>query len=172
MMKKRHYLIVDGYNMIGAWSMLSHLQQDEIQLARDLLLEELSNYAKYRDIQVMVVFDAHLVPGITTVFDKFELQVVFTADGETADAYIEREVARFVGPLSRVTVATSDMAEQWMVLKQGALRQSAQELELEIRHAKREIAQDIQHHYQRNLRRHSPWRLEQLNQLEWMRDRL
>ena len=163
---KQDILFVDGYNMIGAWPELTHLKQrDELGVARDLLLFELSNYRKYRDIQVIVVFDAQFVPGITSSYDEYECTVVFTAEGETADSYIEREVPRYINPLTRVVVATSDAAEQWMIFQQGALRQSAKELLMEVDYAKAEINQDVTTYYNQRLRRRSPWTMDHLQQL-------
>ena len=53
---KKDLLFVDGYNMIGAWPHLAKLQRrDELAAARDLLLTELSEYAKYESIEVRVV---------------------------------------------------------------------------------------------------------------------
>lgn len=163
---KQDILFVDGYNMIGAWPELNHLKQrDELGAARDLLLFELSNYRKYRDIQVIVVFDAQFVPGITSSYDEYECTVVFTAEGETADSYIEREVPRYINPLTRVVVATSDAAEQWMIFQQGALRQSAKELLMEVDYAKAEINQDVTTYYNQRIRRRSPWTMDHLQQL-------
>ncbi|EKB56785.1 NYN domain-containing protein [Falseniella ignava] len=163
---KQDILFVDGYNMIGAWPELNHLKQrDELGAARDLLLFELSNYRKYRDIQVIVVFDAQFVPGITSSYDEYECTVVFTAEGETADSYIEREVPRYINPLTRVVVATSDAAEQWMIFQQGVLRQSAKELLMEVDYAKAEINQDVTTYYNQRLRRRSPWTMDHLQQL-------
>ena len=57
-MKRQAYLLVDGYNMIGAWPHLSRLQVVNIQEARDRLIAELASYARVRQVQVIVVFDA------------------------------------------------------------------------------------------------------------------
>lgn len=169
-MRRKDMLIVDGYNMIGSWPELVALKnRDEIQEARDLLLFELSNYRKYRKIDVIVVFDAQFVPGITSTFEEYEIQVVFTKEGETADSYIEREVSRYINPITRVIVATSDMAEQWLIFQRGALRQSAAELKLEIDYAKKQIRQEIKSHHNATIRRRSPWELDQLEQLEAFR---
>ena len=58
--------------------------------AREALLHRLSNYAKYEGMEVIVVFDAQLVPGIQQNYKKYQLDVVFTKEDETADSYIER----------------------------------------------------------------------------------
>ena len=169
-MKRQEVMFVDGYNMIGSWPQLVRLQKrDEIQEARDLLLFELSNYRKYKDIQMIVVFDAQFLPGLTKTYDEYEVQVVFTKEGETADAYIEREVERYINPLNRVNVATSDSAEQWMIFQKGALRKSANELWMDLEHAKRQIKQDVREHYDGKIRRRSPWEVEQLAKLDALR---
>ena len=57
---KTPLLIVDGYNMIGAWPELVLLKnQDRLEDAREALLNRLSNYAKYEGLRIIVVFDAN-----------------------------------------------------------------------------------------------------------------
>lgn len=167
--QRQTVLFVDGYNMIGAWPELLHLKKmDQLAQARDLLLNELSVYRKYRDMKIIVVFDAQFVPGLTQIYDHYDLMVVFTQEGETADSYIEREVTHWINPLHRVIVATSDSAEQWLIFQKGATRMSAQELWLEINQDKREIRQGIQH-YSHLTRRRSPWKVDQLKLLNKLR---
>jgi predicted RNA-binding protein with PIN domain len=55
------------------------------------------------------------------------IEVVYTQQDETADAYIERTV-HDLREKYRVTVATSDGLEQQTILSLGALRMSAREL--------------------------------------------
>lgn len=168
--KRKEIMFVDGYNMIGAWPKLSALQRnDEIAAARDHLLFELSNYRKYRDIKIIVVFDAQFVPGVTKTYHHYQVEVVFTQEGETADSYIEREVSNWVSPLNRVIVATSDMAEQWLVFQRGALRMSANELLIEINYNKKKIKQEVSQYYSAKTRRRSPWQVDQLKLLDELR---
>ncbi len=117
---KKQLLIVDGYNMIGSWPELVQLKkQDKMADAREALLHRLSNYAKYEGLEVIVVFDAQLVPGIQQNYRKYQLDVVFTKEDETADSYIERIAGQLNDRLTQVTVATSDLAEQWMIFLRG-----------------------------------------------------
>ena len=60
------------------------------------------------------------------------MTVVFTEEEETADDYIERLAAELNTPKNQVSVATSDLNEQWTVFAQGALRVSARELEKRV----------------------------------------
>lgn len=164
---KSQLLIVDGYNMIGAWPELVLLKkQDRMEDAREALLQRLSNYAKYEGLRVVVVFDAQLVPGITQNYTKYQLEVVFTEEGETADSYIERVAGELNDRLTQVTVATSDLAEQWVVFSQGALRTSARELYKMLEKTEKTIhrhQEDIQF---TSFRRNSPWDDNQLSALQ------
>lgn len=57
-------LLVDGYNMIGAWPQLKDLKANSFEEARDVLIQKMAEYQSYTGIRVIVVFDAHLVKGI------------------------------------------------------------------------------------------------------------
>ncbi|MGX7304607.1 NYN domain-containing protein [Enterococcus columbae] len=163
---KEQLLIVDGYNMIGAWPELAILKkQDKLEEAREALLNRLSNYAKYEGLRVMVVFDAQLVPGVTQSYAKYQLQVIFTQEGETADSYIERVAGELNTRLTQVTVATSDLAEQWVVFSQGALRTSARELYKSVQKVEKQIHQHQKEIHFTHYRRNSPWNEDQLAKL-------
>ncbi|EOT39109.1 hypothetical protein I568_02309 [Enterococcus columbae DSM 7374 = ATCC 51263] len=165
-MMKEQLLIVDGYNMIGAWPELAILKkQDKLEEAREALLNRLSNYAKYEGLRVMVVFDAQLVPGVTQSYAKYQLQVIFTQEGETADSYIERVAGELNTRLTQVTVATSDLAEQWVVFSQGALRTSARELYKSVQKVEKQIHQHQKEIHFTHYRRNSPWNEDQLAKL-------
>lgn len=140
---KKNLLFVDGYNMIGAWPHLMRLQRrNEMARARDLLLDELSEYAKYEAIEVRVVFDAMFVPGIEKRYTKDNITVVFTKEDETADMYIERAVGKENLFTTNVVVATSDLVEQWLVFQRGASRKSANDLYKELQYTKNNIKAD------------------------------
>ena len=170
---RKELLIVDGYNIIGAWPHLVKLKnQDKMEDARDSLLHELSNYQKYTGIKIRVVFDAQFVPGLQQSYQKYQLSVIFTKEGETADSYIERIVGIENTIVTQVTVATSDLAEQWVVFQKGALRKSANELFNDVKRIKKAIEADTQEYRLQSYRRNSPWSHDQLNNLEKLRDEL
>lgn len=154
----KQILYVDGYNMIGAWPSLVHLQRNnQLAEARDVLLEMLSEYAKYEKIDTRVVFDAQFVPGMSAQYDYQSLSVIFTREGETADAYIEREVGKENLLITHVQVATSDLAEQWMIFQRGATRKSAQELYRDVIRTKEQITDETKRYNLRQIRRFSPF---------------
>jgi len=170
---RKELLIVDGYNIIGAWPHLVKLKnQDKMEDARDSLLHELSNYQKYTGIKIHVVFDAQFVPGLQQSYQKYQLTVIFTKEGETADSYIERVVGIENTIVTQVTVATSDLAEQWIVFQKGALRKSANELFSDVKRIKKAIEADTQQYRLQSNRRNSPWSHRQMDRLEKLRDEL
>ncbi|MBP3966745.1 MULTISPECIES: NYN domain-containing protein [Paenibacillus] len=144
-MKRRDdVLLVDGYNMIGAWPVLSALGDRDLEDARDRLLEMLADYQGFTGMKVIVVFDAHQVPGVGSTFKQHRLTVVFTKEKETADACIERLASELALRSRNIHVATSDMAEQAVTFGKGALRKSARELLIEIQQNRKAIERKVE----------------------------
>ena len=140
------YLLVDGYNIIFAWDELKALAKENIDSARDALIEILGNYQGYRKCNVIAVFDAYKVKGGQRHFEKHgDVTVVFTQEAETADTYIERTTYELTGKGSnsgqkyRVRVATSDRLEQMIILGNNAMRVSAQDFKAEVEQVNEEI---------------------------------
>ncbi|MDQ0163553.1 NYN domain-containing protein [Bacillus alveayuensis] len=125
-------LLVDGYNIIGAWPELEALKNDNLEHARDLLIQKMAEYQAYTGFRVIVVFDAHLVKGIEKKYIQSGVEVIFTRENETADERIEKLIKTLLSVKSKIYVATSDYTEQWTVFSQGALRKSARELLAEM----------------------------------------
>ncbi|MBU7007482.1 NYN domain-containing protein [Phosphitispora fastidiosa] len=127
------YLLVDGYNILHSWSVLKEMTMKDLDHARARLLHIMSDYQAVSGVKVVVVFDAHLVKkgtGSRAVVNGVE--VIYTAEGETADMVIEKFAGQ-VGEGDRMTVATSDWAQQRIVFGKGAVRLSARELEEEVK---------------------------------------
>lgn len=124
-------LIVDGYNIIGAWDELKKIKQEDIGQARDLLIEMMADYRAYTGDRVIVVFDAHFVTGSESKLKAFNVEIIYTKENETADECIERLVTNVKNVVNQVYVATSDYTEQRVIFGRGALRKSARELYIE-----------------------------------------
>lgn len=135
--KPKEYLFVDGYNIINAWGNLQSLSEMSLEMARNELIDIMSEYQHYTGIKVIVVFDAHMVKGNSGKKDIVNgIEVVYTKEDETADQFIERTLDS-IGRVKRVRVATSDWMEQQVVLGRGGTRISARELEVEIENYKK-----------------------------------
>lgn len=132
-MKKESVLLVDGYNIIGAWPELQQLKNERLEEARNLLIERMAEYKAYTGWRVIIVFDAYLTRGIESKIMKHDVEVLFTRENETADERIEKLVSELIQRRVQIHVATSDYTEQWIIFAQGALRKSARELEIEMK---------------------------------------
>ncbi len=130
---------MDGYNIIFAWDELKDLAKDNLDAARQVLMDLLSNYQGFHKCEVILVFDAYKVPGgLGEVSRYHNIYVVYTKEAETADAYIEKATYE-IAKKYRVRVATSDAAEQLIILGHGALRVSARAFQEEIGFTNRQI---------------------------------
>lgn len=136
---KQKYLIVDGYNIIFAWEDLAEQAKADLEAARRQLCDGLSSYAAFTKCRCLVVFDGYKVKG--NPGQKLALpgiQVVYTREGETADAYIEALAAEIGGSYA-VRVASSDGLIQLSSFRSGVLRMSARELREEVQAAREEM---------------------------------
>lgn len=143
MQKREEYLLVDGYNIIFAWEDLSDLARVDLAAARGRLMDILSNYQGWKQMRLILVFDAYKVEGnIGSVSKYHNIYIVYTKEAETADQYIEKTVHK-IGKKYHVTVATSDALEQMIIMGAGAVRLSARNLREEIENANVEIRAEL-----------------------------
>lgn len=140
----KNVLIVDGYNIIGAWEELKNLTRTDMALARDRLIELMADYKGFTGYKVIIVFDAHYVKGKESVLKTYDIEVIFTRENETADECIERLVTEYKTIDNQVYVATSDYLEQRVIFGRGALRKSARELLIELQDSKERIHERIE----------------------------
>jgi len=133
-------IIVDGYNIIFAWEKLAKLAQEDLDAARRRLCDILSSYAGFKKIRLVLVFDGYKVKGNPGEKETFHnIQVVYTKENQTADAYIEA-LADQIGKNYAVRVATSDALVQLSSLRSGVLRMSARELQEEVAASAKEMS--------------------------------
>lgn len=141
---KENYLLVDGYNVIFADNELKKLAEETLDDARRALTAKLVAYQAVKGINVILVFDAYKVKGEHREVERVHgIDIVYTKEAETADAYIEKVTRRLVKSY-RVRVATSDNLEQIIIFGTGAVRMAARELMDEIRETEKEIRKFIE----------------------------
>ncbi len=135
------YVIIDGYNVIFAWGELKNGDKSDFSLAREVLIRTVCSYASFKRVRAIIVFDAHRVKDGKGSIEKYgDTTVVYTKEAQTADAYIERATYE-IAPTNRVRVVTSDLAEQYVILGNGALRVSANEFRSELGSAALEMSE-------------------------------
>ncbi len=140
------YLLVDGYNIIHAWDGLRSVAREDLDGARQRLIDRLRNYQGWKKCKVIVVFDAYKVKGNPGSIERAGgVYVVYTKEAETADMYIEKTTYALARERRehRVRVATSDGLEQMIILGHGAVRMPAAELEFEVKQVEAEIRRAI-----------------------------
>lgn len=124
-------LLVDGYNVIGAWD-VPRKEKLSIGEARERLVHLIADYAGYAGEEVIVVFDGHYTDRpVRSHSHVHGVEVVFTKRSESADNYIEALCAA-VPKWRQVRVATSDAVEQTVTLGRGAVRISSREFLIEL----------------------------------------
>lgn len=144
------YLLVDGYNIIFAWEELKALAKENLDGAREALIEILSNYQGYKKCNVIAVFDAYKVKGGVRRSETIgNIEVVYTKEAETADMYIERTTYEMKSKYV-VRVATSDNLEQLIIMGNDAFKISAKEFKAEVEAVNREISEFIGKYNRKN----------------------
>ncbi|WP_018663979.1 NYN domain-containing protein [Heyndrickxia acidiproducens] len=136
-------LLVDGYNIIGAWPELRELKQKDLGAARDRLVEIMAEYQGYTDDRVIVIFDAYDVKSLEKKYRHYKVEVIYTKENETADQCIEKMAIKLNNLKTQIYVATSDFTEQWQIFGQGALRLSARELLTKVEMIERNIKKRV-----------------------------
>jgi len=120
------YLILDGYNLIGALERYGTGATGSLDASRELLINDALKATGWTGRQMILVFDAHASPEP----QKMELRaggavrVIYSAPGESADDVIERLLGNLDGP---ATVYTADFALQRSTLARGSTRATPRE---------------------------------------------
>jgi predicted RNA-binding protein with PIN domain len=138
------YLIVDGHSVIFAWPELRQMHGRRTELARNELVKILTEYQDASGVRVVAVFDGKGGKA-NEATEPGGIQIFYSAAGQTADAIVERLVAKYAQE-HEITVATSDHMEQQTATTFGALVVSAEGLRDWIDDAKQDLARRLKQH--------------------------
>ncbi len=142
--QKTELLIIDGYNVIFSWEELKKLAKDSLEHARMRLTDILVNFAAFKKLRLILVFDAYNTECSSDKIYEFKgIQIVYTKKNETGDAYIERLAAMYKKN-DRVRIVSSDYLIQISALRSGVMRMSAAEFEREVKDAEKRIGEIIE----------------------------
>ncbi len=131
-------LLVDGYNVVGAWPELRRERDRHgLAAARRQLVETLTGYSAFQGYATQVVFDSqYRDTSSSQEIITPNLAVHYTDFGQTADTFIEKACADFRFDMrkfnQRLIVATSDRAQQLTVVGYGAEWMSAERLAADV----------------------------------------
>ena len=142
-LNQKEYLLIDGYNVIFSWDHLKAIAIDNIDSARNTLINILCNYRGFKKCELILVFDAYKAKGNHREVEREgNIDVVYTKEAETADTYIEK-VSHELSKNNKVRVVTSDRMEQLIILGNGAIYVSSKEFYDEVKNAEKEIREII-----------------------------
>ena len=137
---KEQLLIIDGYNVLFNWAELNEIAKIDLGMARGRLIEILGDYAAFKNIRMVLVFDGYRAKGNPGQKSRWEkVEIVYTKEGQTGDAYIESLATR-IGHNYSTRVVTSDSLVQLSSFRSGLLRMSARELRESVESARGEIS--------------------------------
>ncbi len=133
--------IVDGYNLIFAWEALKKLSEQGLDFAREQLERRLQNFAAFTGKRILLVFDGYRVPGSKgSQEERSPLEIVYTAENETADMHIERYLA-LRGKKAAPAVVSNDNLIRLSVIRQGGLRLPCEDFIEEYEEAMRRLSE-------------------------------
>ena len=129
---KPKMLIVDGYNILFSYQKVKDFLRDNLDGARDILINDIASFTGYNGYKTYIIFDAYrLNDNVGKQIKMGNTTVVYTRENQNADSYIEKMVHDNIKDY-QIMVATSDMAVQNMVLGDGAIRMSANQLQQQL----------------------------------------
>ena len=135
------YLLVDAHSVIFAWPELRKLHARRTVLARDELVKILTAYQDASGVRVVAVFDG-TGAKMNEATEPGGIQIFYSGAGQTADAIVERLVAKYASQ-HEITVATSDLMEQQTATSFGALVVSAEGLRPWLADAQADLAREM-----------------------------
>ncbi|MEZ5276359.1 MAG: NYN domain-containing protein [Opitutaceae bacterium] len=120
-MKSGRHLIIDGHNILHAWTDSRLLRGRSMESARARVIAAGLLIHDTEDIRVTVVFDGD-GDGVSTedAARSSDCAVIFSPASMTADDIIEQLVGGTPGPAGQITVATGDRQERSTVEALGA----------------------------------------------------
>lgn len=140
----KEYYLIDGYNVINNWQEFTGIRDQDLEHAREILTGKVAEFAAFHGYDAIVVFDAMDVKGPESTETVGGCTVVYTAEHETADSWIERQTYQTARKGCKVFVVTSDKAEQDSVLGSGAYRISAREFRELYYRTKKQIEEKVE----------------------------
>lgn len=116
-----HYFI-DGYNMLFR---LLHGSED-LQSQRESFIYDLNKKISLLKLDVSIVFDSTFQIGGRSRSHYDSVEILYSAEGETADEYILDEIKNTLHP-QQETVVTSDKKLAWQVRNRLAHTETVEE---------------------------------------------
>ena len=168
-------LLVDGYNVIHQSQKLQHLVRQDLETAREALIDKVAHYCIQTGKHVVIVFDGRgprVVQRSAHNRAVPTMEVLYSPGHLTADAVIERMVYQKERKMDAVVV-TSDRGVRDLCRGMGALVMDANNFLQSIQETRADVGQTV-----RNTQKPAPINVEDrldsasLARLEQLRKKL
>lgn len=124
---KKIIYFVDGYNLLYSIDKIAKIAEKDLISARDKIIDLVCDYQGYSGAECVLVFDAYKFNGpIPEVTKDYNIALVYTKAGQTADMYIEQKTKELSNDY-KIYVVTSDALEQLRILSNNSFRISCRE---------------------------------------------
>ena len=143
---KPQIYLIDGYNLMHSLEQLKEIATEDLLSARDKVIDIVCDFQGYTGAKCILVFDAYRNDvSIPVVSKQYNITIVYTKMGQTADMYIEQQ-AQELSEQYKIYVVTSDGLEQLKVFSSNALRVSSKE----FMHRYENLQKKYKHHNKSN----------------------
>lgn len=147
---KRNLLIIDGYNVLRSGSNYKLMFQDDhthevFNTARDRLINDATSFSDNQTTVILVFDGAKNKESIGASQKVGNVEVIFSAAGQSADKVIEKLAREARSKYKDITVVSSDAAIQETVFADNVSRMSANDFSWEVNHSNEQLASEISH---------------------------
>lgn len=170
-LNRRNITIIDGYNVINAWSNLLEISKSSLEDAREKFIDEMAEYKSLSGEEIIIVFDAYNLDRTKeTILEKYGMEIVYTKRFQTADTYIEKQILR-LGHKHNLKVVTDDGQIQILATSKGASRITSNELRADIYNNQKKINRKRKKDFNRNFQSF-PLSKEMIEKIDQIKDDL
>ena len=146
-------ILVDGYSLLHNWPQLAPGWARHSAFAREELIRRLTLYQDATGTPVTIFFDGQSTRnGTRPATSKYELEVLYSRVGQTADQMIERAAHRF-REYGEILAVTDDLAERDTVTSLGGMASSCMNFIQTVEETLAEMADDLKQHNRKERQR-------------------
>ncbi|MHB1346125.1 MAG: YacP-like NYN domain-containing protein [Candidatus Humimicrobiaceae bacterium] len=136
-------IVIDGYNFIFNYFDNKAIINDQLEMLREKLIDDLVQYKHNSDFDITIVFDSNKSSDKSRHSSRIKgVEVIFSGKTKNADSVIE-ELAHSKSGYDKKFIVTSDNIQQTVIFKENIYRKSVREFCIELNSQKREVARKI-----------------------------
>ena len=136
-------IVIDGYNFIFNYFDNRAIINDQLEMLREKLIDDLIQYKHNSDFDIIIVFDSNKSSDKSRHSSRIKgVEVIFSGKTKNADSVIE-ELAHSKAGYDKKFIVTSDNIQQTVIFKENIYRKSVREFCIELNSQKKEVTRKI-----------------------------